>query len=248
MLIWSGHPDDGGRLLAHKLLHGIEAGGDNCVWLERVPLEEPGEHSLYAEVLEASDDSVRGNAVDTLSISVAEPVAPVVVSAEGWARPEPTRRVHRRAFMHLRVGFALDYEVDPQRSKLIVESLLDELGGAGELLESVTGVTGDNLVLSPWVALPNRAEYRFRAPVRDNSEKTVEIRVSLQLDGRMLDLTLEARADDIREPRLCAGTTDLKTAFRLLDGIGRPIPLNLTAPWQCRLNSDRGLNALILDE
>ncbi len=248
VLIWSGHPDDGGRLVAHKLLHGMEPGGGNCVWLEDFRFDESDEHSLYAEVLEASDDGLRGNAVDTLAISMADSFAPVVVSAEGWARPEPTRRVHRRAFMHLRVGFALDYEVDLQRSKLIVESLLDELGGAGELLDSVTGVTGDNLVLSPWVALPNRAGYRFRVPVRDNSEETVEIRVSLQLDGRMLDLTLEVRADDIREPRLCAGTTDLKTAFRLLDRIGRPIPLNLTAPWQCQLNRVGGLNALILDE
>jgi hypothetical protein len=226
----------------------MESGGDNCVWLEDFPLDEPGKHSLYAEVLEASDDGLRGNAVDTLSISVAGPLDPVVVSAEGWARTEPTRRVHRRAFMHLRAAFALDYELDLQRSKLIVESLLDELGGAGELLDSMTRRTGDNLVLSPWVALPNRAEYRFRAPIRDHNEETVEIRVSLQLDGRMLNLTLDVRADDIREPLLCSGTTDLKTAFRLLDYIGRPLPLNLTAPWQCRLNSDGGLNALILDE
>jgi hypothetical protein len=69
-LFYDGDPDQGGELIASKVVRGVIE-GDNYVWAEWTP-KKPGNYEPRVVVLEDSDDPNPGNNSDTLEVEVVE--------------------------------------------------------------------------------------------------------------------------------------------------------------------------------
>jgi hypothetical protein len=71
VLVYEGQPAEGGRLIAAKVLHGIDLEGAH-VWVDWVP-RAPGHYRIWARALEKGDDSQPGNDKGVLHVWVREP-------------------------------------------------------------------------------------------------------------------------------------------------------------------------------
>jgi hypothetical protein len=71
VLVYDGQPAEGGRLIAAKVLHGIDLEGAH-IWVDWVP-RAPGHYQIWAQALEKGDDSQPGNDKGVLHVWVREP-------------------------------------------------------------------------------------------------------------------------------------------------------------------------------
>ncbi|MCG6861561.1 MAG: hypothetical protein LJE70_09845, partial [Chromatiaceae bacterium] len=231
VLIWDGDPAAGGRLIADKMLTGVDVNGDSCTWLQDFRFAEAGDHILHAQVSEAQSDALLGNATDILEVTVASipTIAPYL--AEGLAT-----NVGETGEFTLSGRFRYDGDLNLAASKLVIASVLDEIDGAGELIPGVGEQTGQELVLQPHFSLENRAVYR--------TPRGQLPRVSAVLSVHQARLGLSLRVSDaeIRKPFLCGHRTELTTALVVLDGEKAPLNLAMTEPWICerRFNDNGG--------
>ena len=69
-LFYDGDPDQGGELIASKVVRGVVS-GDNYIWAEWTP-KKSGNYELWVVVLEDSDDPNPGNNTDMLEVEVVE--------------------------------------------------------------------------------------------------------------------------------------------------------------------------------
>ncbi len=237
LLVWDGDPDEDGRLLADKLITNIDAEGDSCIWLPNFRFSEAGERILYAQVLETESDALLGNALDTLEVEVLE--IPVVnpYRYEGMAD-----NVGSTGDFELSGRFSFSGELDLTAAQLVISRVLEEIGGAGELIPGVGQSTGQSLVLHPRMALPNRAFYST-----PNSQ-TPGVSIELSSANGRLTLDLRVRNADIGEPEFCNGSTELTTGLVLLNGERAPLNLTVTEPWTCERNANGVVTKLVLQD
>lgn len=101
LLVYDGHPDKGGELIAGKLVHSGNNTGSS-VWFEWIP-RSLGRHTLYAKVVEKFDDSAAGNNVDTMTVNVLPPdTTPpqmTLILSPNQLRPADNQMVRVRAFI-----------------------------------------------------------------------------------------------------------------------------------------------------
>ncbi len=69
LLVYKGDPQQGGEVIAGKLLQGIDAEDGNYVWLEWTP-PQLGNFTLSAQLLEQEDDVIPGNGKGVLKVRV----------------------------------------------------------------------------------------------------------------------------------------------------------------------------------
>jgi MYXO-CTERM domain-containing protein len=70
VFFYDGLPEEGGTLIGARTIFGLQK-GENHAWMDWTP-ETAGEHVIYANVLEDSEDTNPRNAWDTLTVNVEE--------------------------------------------------------------------------------------------------------------------------------------------------------------------------------
>jgi hypothetical protein len=140
--------------------------------------------------------------------------------------PDPGRDAGAKVGMTMKFTFA--GSVNLGASILTLHSLLDEFGGAGELLPNLP------LLLSARVGgKPNFAI--FETP----SRALPKVRVEIQTKGQNIyDFLLRVERTTISAfPQRCAGeqpaTTLLATRFTIQDNVNRPVEIGTVRPWRC---------------
>ncbi len=68
LLVYDGDPEKNGEMIAAKRVHTGDVNG-SYVWIDWIP-RKLGKHTLYAKVLERSDDARKGNNTATLTVNV----------------------------------------------------------------------------------------------------------------------------------------------------------------------------------
>jgi hypothetical protein len=119
-------------------------------------------------------------------------------------------------------------------STVTIDSLLNERGGAGELVKGTDGV---NLLPMTLFARPGSTPTAaiFETP----SRAIPKVRLEVQTKGQNLfDWLLRVDRGTIPAfPELCTGgsrlTTNLLTQFTIDDGINPPVPISTVQPWRC---------------
>jgi len=130
--------------------------------------------------------------------------------------------------------FTLSGFVDLGASTLTIQSLLDEPGGASEL---VNGLGGVDLLPLTLAALPGgKPNYAiFETP----SGALPKVRVEMQTKGQNIyDWLLRLERTTIPAfPQRCTGgsrpTTSLATSFTIDDGVNPPVEVSTVKPWRC---------------
>jgi hypothetical protein len=69
LLVYKGDPQQGGEIIASKLLRGIDAEDGDYTWFEWKP-SQLGNVILYAQLLEQEDDVIPGNGKAVLKVRV----------------------------------------------------------------------------------------------------------------------------------------------------------------------------------
>jgi hypothetical protein len=241
LLIYDGHPQEEGQLIADKLIPGISRDEATCVWLSDFRFDEPGERTLFAQVLETRIDGQLGNATDTLRVQV-DPV-PIVKPIFDRGVAQRVGSAHKKGRLELSGTFPYKGDLDLSQATLVIESVLDETRGAGELLPGVQTSTGQNLTLFA-------KETRGRT-VRFETPKGQFPKVELRLKQRRktLNATLEIKGATILEPSRCGGNgaTRLTTKLLLLDQEHAPIDLTFKDKrWACKKNRQGHVHVLYL--
>lgn len=229
--IYDGDPSEGGVLIADKLIPGINEDGGTCVWVPDFRFQEPGDHTLFARVLETREDAQVGNAGDTLLVSV-DPI-PVLnpYFAEGKAADVGSGASNGTLTMS--GSFRYDGSLNLPQSILVMGSVLNEAGGAGELIPGVQALTGQNLVL--FARPEGSGSVRFQTP--DTRKPGVQVDLSRR-EG-WLDVQVIVSGAEILEPSQCGGTgeyasTRLTTELALFDDTYPPVYLNFADErWKC---------------
>ena len=218
-------PDQWGSLVADKMLPGVDTSGHSCVWLSDFRLENAGDQVLYAQVLETASDALLGNNLATLDVTVDE--IPAI----------PLRRVEAEAThvggerssgdLKLNATFAYRGDLDLSEASLLIDSVLNEIQGAGELIPGVAALTGQSLVLQ---AKRGTRDWATFATPRGERPK-----VSATLQARHGELHLDPQMRDagIMEPELCGARTHLTTEVVVLDAQHPPVDLKIAKPWSC---------------
>ncbi len=68
LFVYDGDPDKGGKAIAARLVHNVGPKGTS-VWFDWIPTR-PGQHQLYARVVERFDDPKKGNNAQTMLVNV----------------------------------------------------------------------------------------------------------------------------------------------------------------------------------
>ena len=239
VLIWDGEPDAGGRLIADKLLPGVDANGESCTWLPDFRFSEAGEHILYAQVLEADSDALRGNAFDTLWVTVNE--IPDILLQVGQGVAKGVGSSLASGDLRLFSVFSYDGGLDLSNASLVIDSVLNEIDGAGELIPGVSALTGQSLVLEARSGAKDWAV--FQAP---GGEKP-RVQAGLFAVKGELQLHLLIGDANIMEPEMCGTQSNLTTAIVIFDGQHPPVELKISKPWRCKRNEEGKVRELILD-
>ena len=245
ILIYDGNPLEGADLLANNVMLGVDANGGTCTWIRELRFPEPGERTLYARVLETREDGLPGNATDTLRV-VVDPI-PVVSSsfdqgvAVGLASQQPRGR------LEVSGTFPYQGDLDLTASTLIVEQVLDETKGAGELIPDVQTLTGQPLTL-----FARSHQKNLDTRIRDTSQRgtsvvfeTIEglepqVRLRLHQRAGSFSAKFVVQGAEILQPARCGGLgmTELTTKLLLLDNEHAPVDLTFDKRrWSCRVNS-----------
>ncbi len=238
VLIWNGDPENGGTLLADKMLPGIDRSGDSCVWLPEFRLEDTGLQTLSAQLLETESDGLRGNAYDTLQVMVDDIPTPALKMADGFATRVGTR--HDRGELRLGATFAYSQDLDLSVAQLVIDSLLEETEGAGELIPGVKAQTGQSLVLQP--SRTTRHEAFFSTP----DGVSPKVSAHLHAAHNRLRLDLRVRGAEILEPESCGKHTELTTNLVMLDDTHAPEDLRITKHWRCMRDKRGDVSNLVL--
>jgi hypothetical protein len=225
VLIWNGDPENGGTLIADKMLPGIDQSGGSCVWLPTFRLDHAGAQSLYAQVLETGSDALLGNATDTLEVMVDEIPTLPVKEVEGLAARVGLNR--NAGDVRLSGTFAYGGSLDLSVAQLVIDSVLNEMQGRGELVPGVQAQTGQDLVLEATDSTKDRATFATPAGVRP------QVRASLNSREGELQLDLRISYMPILEPEFCGWETDLTTKLVVLDADHAPVDLLISKPWYC---------------
>lgn len=227
VLIWRGDLSAGGELIADKHLPGVQPGGTSCVWVPDYRVQGTGTFELRAQVLETNEDSQRGNASASLEVtSLPIPVAGVL-AATGKA----SRVGLPRGAVSIAAHFAKTaHPFDLASAVLVVDRILYEEAGAGELVADLGEESGQPLVLYARNVDEGRAVFTTPPGVRPRVQLTME------LDGGTLRVALEVDGAEILRPALCGTSTMLLTELVVLDDTNEPERLEISAPWTCERN------------
>lgn len=141
-------------------------------------------------------------------------------------KAQPVGAVTNKASMNLTGQFTLDGTIDLSRSTLTLGDLLNEVGGAGELLR---GTGGANLF--PLTLLPRRGGSANKATFETPSGVQPRVQVKVETrDPAMGLVEFRLRVDSATIPQAplhCAGgpppTTGLLTSFTLNDSFDPPV-------------------------
>ena len=253
VLIYDGNPLVGGKLMADKLVPGVDVEG-TCTWISNLRFLEAGERTLHARVLEPREDGLPGNATDTLRVRV-DPITGVSSSfdqgvARGLTSEEPVGN------LQLIGTFPYQGDLDLTASTLIVEQVLDETNGAGELIPSVQSLAGQKLTLFAQSRQKGRDTRigdisQRRASVVFETLEGLEPRVRLILQQKDDSLTAKLTVEraEILQPARCGGlgVTELTTKLLLLDSEHAPVDLAFDKRrWSCKKNRQGEVTALSL--
>ena len=239
VLLWNGDPQNGGTLIADKMLPGVDRHGDSCAWLPAFRPEITGNLTFYAQVLETGADALPGNATDSLDVIVDDIPSIVLAQAQGIAEHVGTD--HLSGDLHLTGRFGYNGELNLSVAQLVIANVLNEKQGAGELIPGVTAQTGQDLVLYAMHSTKHSAI--FATPQR------IVPKVRATLDSRKgeLQLDLYIRDASILKPEKCDSRTNLTTKLVLLDAEHAPVNLSISEPWTCITDKRAQVQKLILD-
>jgi len=165
--------------------------------------------------------------------------ASVIGCKDGAALPEsePSRftglahgveRGENRGGLRITERFTLDGTIDLSTSVVTIDRLLNEVGGAGELVDGLP-IT---LSASP-SSNTNSAIYETPAGVFPRLRMTIAKRGGNQFNFRLdgVDATIDS-------PLQCP-TTNLTTTFTIEDGINPPQAVTTERPWRCSKRGDK---------
>ena len=238
VLIWDGDPENGGTLLADKMLPGIDRSGESCVWLPEFRPEDTGTQTLYARVLETDSDALPGNAIDTLEVMVDEIPTIPVKQVDGLATHIGDKP--NAGDLRLSGTFAYDGSLDLSVAQLIIDSVLNEMQGRGELVPGVQAQTGQDLVL--YAIHSTKKQATFATP----DGVTPKVTASLKTRKDELRFDLRIRDAQILEPESCGTETDLTTKLVVLDADHAPVELSISEPWDCVWDRQGEVRKLVL--
>jgi hypothetical protein len=132
--------------------------------------------------------------------------------------------------------------LDLRTAVLTLDALLQEIDGAGELVNDHVGTDLTPLVLhAPPGARATKAE--FTTP----RGQLPQARVRLNVDDGVLDVRLQVDRASIESPRRCAGlspTTRLQLTLRVDDRVHPPVELLSREDWVCETNHGGGVTGL----
>ena len=239
VLLWNGDPQNGGTLIADKMLPGIDRNGESCAWLPAFHPEISGNQTFYAQVLETGTDALPGNATDTLDVIVDDIPSIFLAHAQGIADHVGTERI--AGDLHLTGRFSYSGDLDLSVAQLVIANVLNEMQGAGELIPGVTDQTGQDLVL--YATHSTRHSAIFATP----HGVVPKVRATLASRKGELQLDLYIRDAAILQPENCDGRTNLTTELVLLDAEHAPVNLSIIEPWTCILDKWDQVEKLILD-
>ncbi len=238
VLIWNGDPQNGGTLIADKMLPGIDRNGDSCVWLPAFHPEATGNLTFYAQVLETESDGLPGNAIDTLDVVVDDIPTIFLKHAKGTATHVGDDRT--QGDLHLSGRFSYDGTFDLAKAQLVIDSVLNEREGAGELIPGVTAQTGQDLVLHTTHSTKHSAVFKTPSGV------VPKVRAMLNSRNGQLRLDLHISDVSILRPEFCGDKTDLTTEMVMLDGENAPVNFTISEPWTCKLDKRKHVRKLTL--
>lgn len=130
--------------------------------------------------------------------------------------------------------FTFDGDLNLATSTVMITKLLDERGGAGELVKGTGGVDLLPIILSPRPGAKANAAI-FESP----SGEVPKVQLEIQTKGHdIYDFLLRVdRASIPAFPQLCAAdgrlTTHLTTRATIDDGVNPPLEVSTTQPWRC---------------
>ena len=124
--------------------------------------------------------------------------------------------------------------LDLRTAVLTLEALLQEVNGAGELVNDQTGTD-----LSPLVLLPPPGARETEAEFTTPRGRLPQVKVRLKVEGEVLKVRLQVDRASIESPGKCAGSnpaTRLHLKLRVDDGVDTPVELVSREHWACERN------------
>ena len=124
--------------------------------------------------------------------------------------------------------------LDLRTAVLTLDGLLEEINGAGELVNDHTGND-----LSPLVLVASRGARATEGEFTTPRGQLPQVTVRLKVDGDMLDVRLQVDRASIQSPGKCAGlspTTRLQLTLRVDDLVHPPVELITREHWACETN------------
>ena len=188
-----------------------------------------------------AEDAQRGNNVNRLAVQVDE--IPEIAATRPSGKTANLDKPGERGWLQFSADYPYSGELDIDETAVVISELLDEVGGAGELIPSVDAETGQDLTL--YASKVTGKTARFQTPKGQSPE--VELRLTEQKGVPGVDLRV--RLTDILEPENCncSGRTNLSTKLVLIDRENAPMSLVLDgAEWRCKRHRKRGVSQLTL--
>jgi hypothetical protein len=132
--------------------------------------------------------------------------------------------------------FRVDRPLDLGRSNLTLSELLDEIGGAGELVRGRGGAPLVPITLTPRTgSKPSAAIYETASGARPSVR--VEVKTRDARTGLMEFSIVADRATIPNRTSSCAAsgssTAELTTAFSLWGSVGAPVSVHASVDWRC---------------
>jgi hypothetical protein len=137
----------------------------------------------------------------------------------------------RQGRLQFSAKFPVSGPLDLRTAVLTLDAFLQEVNGAGELVNDHT-----NLDFSPLTLLAPRGARETQAEFTTPRGRLPQVKVRLKVERGELDVRLQVDRASIESPQQCAGdflTTRLQLRLRVDDGVHAPVELVSHEHWTC---------------
>lgn len=230
-LLYDGDPEQGGKVLDMEIIPRIEAEERFVVPFSHVP-RTCGPQRLFVQAIPT--DGQGPSVIGEVPISVDCPVlGPTVTKFAGKAEKIGSGTNNAKLQMSGKVTGVGPLALNAATLRLT--SVLRETGGAGELLQALSGA------LLPLHLTARPGSKATQALFETPSGVTPKVQAELkQRDPRKgeLEFRIKIERASIKAAQLCGslsgGSTRMQSAFTLTDGLHGAVTVHTTQPWQCK--------------
>jgi hypothetical protein len=137
----------------------------------------------------------------------------------------------RQGRLQLAATIRLSGPLDLRTAVLTLDAFLQEVNGAGELVNDHA-----NIDFSPLTLLAPRGAREAQAEFTTPRGQLPQVKVRLKVEKGVLDVRLQVDRASIERPRQCEGdflTTQLQLRLRVDDGVHAPVELVSHEHWEC---------------